>query len=147
MTSIFPEDEKEELHREWLVEFKRLGVGEYFGELALQAPNCKRKATIKCTRPCVFAVISKENYNLAIRKIQTRAKTEVNNFLQSLPIFKAWRAKHLSDLQLSLQKVKYIRNQVIFREGEKLGFVYLVLSGDFSYTKRVSELHKKDIQV
>ena len=35
MTSIFPEDEKEELHREWLVEFKRLGVGEYFGELAL----------------------------------------------------------------------------------------------------------------
>ena len=71
----------------------------------------------------------------------------MNNFLQSLPIFKAWRAKHLSDLQLSLQKVKYIRNQVIFREGEKLSFVYLVLSGDFSYTKRVSALQKKDIQV
>ena len=80
------------------MEVKRLHVGEYFGELALQAPNCKRKAAIKCTLPSVFAVISKENYNLVFKKIQMRAKNEVNYFLSSLPIFKNWKARHLADL-------------------------------------------------
>ena len=55
-----------------------------------------------------------------------RAKNEINHFLSSLPIFKTWKAKNLSDLQLYFEKVAYIRNQVVFREGEALKYVYLV---------------------
>ena len=36
---------------------------------------------------------------------------------------------------------------MVFREGDKLGFVYLVQNGDFSFTRKIAENQKKEIQI
>lgn len=69
LTLIDPKDEKEELNREWLIEFKRLKRGEFFGELALIRPDCRRAATIKCTKGSIFGVVKKEDYRRVVGKI------------------------------------------------------------------------------
>ena len=81
LTKILPKNEQEELDREWLIEFKRLKRGEFFGELALVNPKNTRAATIMCTHKSIFGIVKKEDYRRVVGKIQQRAKTKVNNFL------------------------------------------------------------------
>lgn len=130
------------------MEFKRLTKGEFFGELALQNNKpSTRAATIKCTKRCIFGIVKKEDYRRVVGKIQQRAKTKVNSFLSSLPIYRTWTTKHLSQLQLFMEKVTYIRNQVVVREGVYPMYVYLVISGDFAFTKKVPEEHKQEVKI
>ena len=65
-----PRDEQEELDREWLVEFKRLIRGQYFGELALINPKNTRAATIMCTKKSIFGIVKKDDYRRVVGKIQ-----------------------------------------------------------------------------
>ena len=148
LSSILPVDEAYNLNREWLLEFKRLKKGEYFGELALASdkPNA-RAATIMCTKNCIFGVVKKVDYRRVVGKIHQRAKIKINSFLEQLPIFRNWTHKGLSNLQLFLEKVSFIRNQVIIKEDENPTHVYLVYEGDFAFTKKVPEVVEKKVKV
>ena len=44
-----------------------------------------------------------------------------------------------------MEKVSFIRNQVVYKEDTEQSNVYLVISGDFAYTKKVPESLKKDV--
>jgi CRP-like cAMP-binding protein len=58
-----------------MVPVSLLGQGKCFGELALEIDEknpgkiAKRQASILCTEPCEFAIISKEDYNASLKII------------------------------------------------------------------------------
>lgn len=60
---------------ELMLPVAQLGVGKYFGELALQhnkenpKKNVPRAATIRCTTQCRFATMSKADYQQILAKI------------------------------------------------------------------------------
>ena len=55
-----------------MTEIKRMKTRDTFGEYALKDPNSVRKATVKCVKDCYFGVLTKQNYDLSIAKIQAQ---------------------------------------------------------------------------
>ena len=76
-----------------------------------------------------------------------RSKLKINNFLERLPVFKTWTARDLTQLQLFMEKVSFIRNQVVIKEDMPCLNIYLVLTGDFIYTKKVPDENKKEVNI
>ena len=74
------------------VEFSRLQGGTSFGEQALLKNNepMLRAATIKCTRDCHFAVMSKEDFHNILKNKFQKSKLDQIDVLQSLPFFRVW---------------------------------------------------------
>ena len=57
-----------------------------FGEAALINKK-PRGATIRCLEPCFMAVLSKEDYQKSLGKIQKQQVDTMINFLSSMPQF------------------------------------------------------------
>ena len=64
----------------------QLSTGKSFGELAL-INNKPRAATVKCITDCHFAVISKQDYDSLLKKIEIKKEKRFVDFLESLPFF------------------------------------------------------------
>lgn len=65
-------------------EVGQLRTGQSFGEKAL-IENKPRAATIRCREPCFFAVLSKNDYNSSIGKMQKQQADKLIQFLQDIP--------------------------------------------------------------
>jgi CRP-like cAMP-binding protein len=86
------EIEEEYRNTNWFIEIKRLRIGESFGELAL-IKDVPRAATITCTEEASFAVLDKESYKRVLLKSELKAKAKIDDFLQSIPLFKSWNRR------------------------------------------------------
>jgi CRP-like cAMP-binding protein len=64
-----------------------MGPGKSFGEKAL-INNALRGATVQCTRPCHFAVMSKNDYDKVLRKVELKNQNKLVAFLQQIPYLK-----------------------------------------------------------
>jgi len=128
------------------IEFTQLKSGKSFGELAL-IKNKPRAATIRCVEDCHFAVMSKDDYEKVLQKIEMKKIQKNIEFMHQLPFFKVWTKTSLSKLQYSFEQRAFIRNQVVFREGEEAAFVYIIRSGDFEVTKRFKKEEVKEVDV
>jgi CRP-like cAMP-binding protein len=76
----------------------QLGTGAYFGELAL-INNKPRAATIRCLSDCHFAVITKNVYEKALKKIEIKNQNQLVDFLKHLPFFAGWSRTALARLK------------------------------------------------
>lgn len=59
---------------------------------------------------CILASVNEADFHKFVVKVQNRNKQRLNNFLEGLIYFKNWTTKLLNKLQMSLEKVSYIRN-------------------------------------
>lgn len=51
---------------------------------------------------------------------------KVIEFLHQLPCFKVWTKTALGKLQFSFEEKNYIRNQIVYREGDASDWIYIV---------------------
>lgn len=102
-----------------MIEFNILTAGKSFGELAL-IKNQPRAATIQCLEDCYFAVIQKDDYEKVLQKIEQKKISKMIDFLHSLPQFRVFTRTSLAKIQYSFENKNFIRNQVVYREGDEV---------------------------
>lgn len=105
-----------------------------FGEYAL-IENKPRSATIQCIEDCLFAVLNKQEYTKVLLKIEKKMMNEKALFLKSVPYFAKWTNMAVNKFTYYFNDKFYIRNQEVFREGQKAEYVYIVKHGEFELTK------------
>ncbi|XRB22356.1 cAMP-dependent protein kinase [Pseudoscourfieldia marina] len=105
-----------------------LYMGSSFGEMALlnRAP---RTATIVTQEECEFAVISREDYNLVVRKDHERELARKASVLLSLPRVRDWPRTKIMRLCYSLQLSKCDRGTQLFAEGNTSSQLFFLLEG------------------
>ena len=122
------------------IEFMKLKSGRTFGEQALLAKSSEpmlRAATIRCSEDCHFAVMSKESFqNILKSKIQ-KTKLEQMAVLQNLPFFRVWTKNQLLKVvNFIIEPKNFVKNQVVFREGDPADTIFIVQAGDFEASRR-----------
>lgn len=84
------------------------GIG--FGELALLERRGTRNASIKAEEKCYLGVISKEDFQLSLKKIETSQKNKVMDFIGNIPYFKMLSKSAIEKIVTSLNKQVCIMN-------------------------------------
>lgn len=110
--------------------------GSSFGELALleQKP---RAATIRCLQNSHFMVLSKNDYNKVIGKIERRAYNDKINFLRNIPVLSLLTRTSLGKLTYYFEVKVCIRDSIIYKEGDSAEWVFIIKSGELQATKRI----------
>ena len=117
-----------------MVSVAQLSSGMAFGELALMK-NQPRAASIKCLTDCHLAVLSKPDYMKVIGKAEAKLLDRKIQFLKETPFFAKWSKRQLEKVSYYFNYKKYTRNQVVFTQGSRPLFVYLIRSGEFELNK------------
>lgn len=115
-------------------ELVTLYKGMSFGELAL-INNKPRAATIRWAEPTKFAVLNKLDYQKVFAKIDKKKQNDKIAFLKCVPYLSKWTNMALGKFGYHNEVREYIRNQAVFKEGQKWENVYIVKSGEFELTK------------
>ncbi len=121
------------------IEYCKLEPGNAFGEQALLKNNepALRAATIRCTKDCYFAVMAKEDFQNILKNKIRKSKLDQMEVLQSLPFFRVWTKTQLLKLvNFILEPKQYVKNQIVFTEGEKSDTIYIIKSGEFEVTRK-----------
>jgi CRP-like cAMP-binding protein len=77
-------------------------------------------------------------------KIDEAAMNKMIDFLKAMPHFKGWTKNALSKLSYFFQKMTYLRNQVVFKEGEICKYVFIVYKGEFEVIKKMRPEQERD---
>jgi CRP-like cAMP-binding protein len=126
-----------------------LEQGQSFGELALTKRQ-PRAARVVCRDDTHFATIHKKDFKGVLGKLTDQMLNSRVSFLSELPVFSFWSRKALSKLSYYFREIKYLRRQVVFREGDTGNELYFIKEGEFQLNKlikRTSEtkLHKPQV--
>ena len=123
-----------------------LETGASFGELALvkQQP---RAASIRCLTECHLATLDKKDYMTILGNITLKKIDALTAFLQNLPVFKSCTNKVVTRLSYYFKPGKYIRNQLVYKQGDPSDYVYIVKSGEFKLEREVPIKHEKQIAI
>ena len=112
--------------------------GKGFGELALKREKVDRRAaTIQCLEDCHLAVISKENYQRQVQKIDQRKLRKLIDFFKSIPFLSKNSQTYLIKLHYNFEQRNFIRNQLLYQEGEPIKYIYLIKEGEFEVTRKI----------
>ena len=112
--------------------------GKGFGELALKKERLMpRAATIKCLVACHCASMSKSNYNKVLAKLEQRKLKKLIDFYKSIPFLAKNSKTYLQKLHYNFEQRIFIRNQIIYSEGDSSDHVFIVQSGEFEVTKKI----------
>ena len=110
----------------------KFGIGDTFGELALEHMNKKRMATIITSSDCDFAVIDKIEYNELIKDSINKSKDKFYNLIYKYKIFDS-----ISTISFDKKYYNYFRylkmkkNEILFNEGDPCDDVYFILNGEY----------------
>ena len=121
------------------VEFCKLHPGKAFGEQALLKNNdlALRAATIKCTKDCHFAVMSKEDFQNILKNKIKKSKLDQMEVLQSLPFFRVWTKTQLLKLvNFIIEPKQYVKNQIVYNEGDISDSIYIIRQGEFEVSRK-----------
>jgi CRP-like cAMP-binding protein len=113
-----------------LNEVNQLGAGASFGELGLLIGE-KRSATITCKEPTTLAVLEKSDFDYILKDYQAKLLNDKINFLRSVPAFATWTISAMSKCSYYFYERTYYKGDVVYREGEAAGEVYVIREGEF----------------
>ncbi len=106
-------------------------AGESFGDIALQVSGDRtRTATVVCKESTLFGVLSFEDYQFSLGRLFEKKYGEKIDFLATINLFQHWGITQISALLMNMEEHKYLRKQVIFKEGEASENIYFVLNGE-----------------
>ena len=110
--------------------------GACFGELALESSK-PRAASIKCKSDSHFVALEKVDYNRMIAKMVRDKRDFIVNFFSSLPIFSNMTKGSLAKLTYNFREKEYIKNQVVYKEGDFAVDAFIIVEGEFLFTKKI----------
>jgi len=82
------------------------------------------------------------DYNKTLNKIEVRNINKIIDFFKGLPYFATYGRSALDKIRLQFGKVKFLRKQIVYKEGDKSEYVYIVYNGDFELVKQVKHIEK-----
>lgn len=103
------EERQVEVYESYFNEAVQLKNGKSFGELAL-INNKPRAATVKCLTDCHFAVLSKSDFEILLKKLEVKREKRFVDFLEGLPFFS-------NQSRVALVKLKYLMQQRLYIKG------------------------------
>lgn len=109
-----------------------LSQGEYFGQIFE-----KRGAAIlvEALEPCSLMCILIDNYIEVLSLYETQRTQDLMAFVSSIPTFNNWTKSSVLKLINCFEVRTYLRNQVVYQEGDKATEVYMIKRGEFKFTK------------
>ena len=111
--------------------------GMSFGELALTVGG-PRSATIKCgDTDCEFATLDKEAFLKSMENINLKRLNNEIEFFFSISIFAKMSRKMVRKYLNFMKKRKFIRGQILYKEGDQANNVYFVKKGTFEQIKKL----------
>lgn len=110
----------------------QLGAQCGFGELAL-ITNSPRAATVRAAGVTYLMVFIREEYQNIVGGGLSKALEEKRNFFKSVSIFhqteKNMQSTHLQNLIYFFQPKTYLKDEVVYREGDKATHCFLIKEG------------------
>ncbi|KRX07044.1 Cyclic nucleotide-binding protein [Pseudocohnilembus persalinus] len=119
-------------------EVARLKNGQSFGEMALIKGE-PRLATIQCVTDCIFGILEKSVFMKSIKEYENKKIQKQINWLRQVPGFQNLDARILRILELNLEKKEYSKGQIIYKEGEKADFGYIIVDGECIMVKETEQ--------
>jgi CRP-like cAMP-binding protein len=110
--------------------------GQWFGNSAFKA-DVHQSETAVCREHSQLLFLSVEDTSEALAKLEYRKLHRICKFLQDLPAFAGWSWHELFSLATGFIEAKYRQGDVIFRVGEKPEVVFIIISGEFEFTKHL----------
>ncbi|KRX07760.1 Cyclic nucleotide-binding protein [Pseudocohnilembus persalinus] len=110
--------------------------GEAFGELALLT-KAKRAATMECKTDICLIQMSKQGFDLIVGSYLKFMNNQRIQFLRQFCFFNKVHYNQLSRCIHMLEEVKFIKNNVIFKENEEAQYLYLIKSGQIEISKQI----------
>jgi CRP-like cAMP-binding protein len=84
-----------------------------------------------------LAVMSKENFQTILKNKVRKGKLEQMDVLQSLPFFRVWtKTQLLKVVNFLLEPKQFIKNQIVYSEGDPSQSIFIIRKGDFEVQKR-----------
>jgi CRP-like cAMP-binding protein len=129
---------------------RQVGVlmeGQTFGELSL-LQNRDRAATIVAREKTCLGVLSKEDFDRILRMQEERRLHAKVQFFQSLPAFQQWSELELSRFVYYFHEERFKRGAVVYTEGASSAKAYVVIHGEFRFS-RITEVdtRKRELQL
>jgi putative peptide zinc metalloprotease protein len=120
----------------------KLGVGQYFGEVALIS-NAPRNASIRAETPLSLLSLNRNTFDRLVKKCinlgqQVNAKVGYSWLLRGMPIFDELSSNDIDQLASRLEVEKFPPQTVVFHEGDHGDKFYIVASGFLSITHQVN---------
>eukprot|EP00736_Rhodelphis_marinus_P014164 Rmarinus@m.10139 len=94
--------------------------GQTFGEIALVS-NTPRTATVIARELTEVMLLSREDYDVLIRRTQELELEDRMKFLQGMTLFCDWARNDLASLAYRFETIKFSSNQVLYLEGQPVG--------------------------
>lgn len=73
-----------------------------------------------------FMVLSKNDYNRVIGKIERRTYNDKINFLRNIPVFSLLTRTSLGKMTYYFETKNCIRDAILYKEGDPAEYVYIV---------------------
>ena len=109
-----------------------LKTGDAFGEQSNAMLSTRRKATIKVVSGWLrCATLSNQFYKRIVDKVDQKRLDDLLDFLMPIQCFHAHSRNAIIKFSYYMQKAKFVRNQVVFKQGQKASKVYIVWKGEF----------------
>lgn len=109
-----------------------------FGEIALEAYK-NRGGSAYCLTDCYFLTLEKKDYLEHMQGFLSDKKRNIVNFLVTLPFFNQMSRILLSKLTYNINEVVFRKGQLVIREGEEPGKVFILRSGECQVTKKMKK--------
>jgi CRP-like cAMP-binding protein len=103
-----------------------ISKGRCFGELALMS-TAARAATIYCSLDAMVLTLNKKDFQ-KIFASSIKSELEKNAFFETM--FPTWDKSLLVTFAYHFKEKKFPRNTIIYQEGEKIRYVYIVKTGE-----------------
>ena len=113
--------------------YKEIKAGDHFGDLGIIRDK-PRSATIICKEDCSFGVLSADEFKGIF------AVVERKKFDQKIDFFREYLIRKVNEGDLvkfvyAFEKKKMVRNEVLYREGDKIKEIYLIQKGEVQVLK------------
>ena len=104
-----------------------------------QSGGINASDTMKCEDQVVLATMDIRNFHRAVKKIETRRTTKLVDFFYGIPCFQGMTHNLLAKFTNFLKKQKFIRNQIVYKEGTPAHFAFIVVKGEFELQKSLTK--------
>lgn len=95
-------------------------------------------ASIYCHQDSHFMTLDKSSFLLILKQKEEEKLLKEMTFFAKLPFFEGWNFNLIKLLYLNSFRIKYIKNEKIFSEGDDPNKVFIITSGEFLVNLKIN---------